>query len=77
MFIDGLKLRLEAYRQGLRMLDIAKRAGVSATTLSSIANGNRCTAETARKIADTLSVPVANGKRLRKTRHQIRASNPP
>ena len=58
MFIDGLKLRLEAYRQGLRMLDIAKRAGVSATTLSSIANGKRCKAETARKIADTLSFPV-------------------
>ena len=58
MFVDGIRLRVEVYRQGLRMLDVAKRAGVSAAVLSSIANGKRCKPATARKIADALSVPL-------------------
>lgn len=58
MYVDGLVLRTEAYKAGLRMGDVARMAGIAATTLSNIANGKRCRAETAQKIADALGIPL-------------------
>lgn len=59
VFVDGAVLRYEVCRSGLRMQDVAKSAGIDKSTLSTVANGRRCSKSTAEKIACALNVPVA------------------
>lgn len=59
VYIDGAVLRYEVCRNGLRMQDVAERAGLDKSTLSTIANGRRCKETTAEKIANALGVPIS------------------
>ncbi len=58
MFVNGCILRAQAYKKGLRLKEVAEIAGISAASLSCIANGKSCRKETALRIADALSIPL-------------------
>ena len=58
MYIDGGNLRREVHNAGMKMQELAKRAGVSRCNLSSICNGKSCRESTARRIAEALGVPL-------------------
>ena len=58
MRIDRVKLIAEMARQCLRGEDLAKMAGVSRVTLTSVRCGKSCSSETANKIARALGVDM-------------------
>lgn len=58
MRIDCIKLVTELTRQHLTQIDLATKAGVSRTTISSIKNGKSCSDAIGIKISKALGIPL-------------------
>jgi len=58
MRLDRVKVFAEAMKQDLNCQQLAKKAGVSKSTVYGIKSGRSCSSETADKIADALGVTV-------------------
>ena len=58
MRIDRIKLISEMARQSIKVNDLAKKAGVSANTISGIRNGKSCINAIGEAIANALEVDI-------------------
>lgn len=59
MKIDGMKLRMELYRQGISQIEFAALTGYSRQHISNIIHGLSCSQKAAERIAKALGVGVA------------------
>lgn len=60
MRLDRIKVISEMAKKELKVPDVARRAGVSVATISSIRRGISCTQETASAIAKALDVSLTD-----------------
>ena len=58
MNLNTAKLRLLAYRKGLKQKQIAEATALSLPTINTIFNGRSCSKESAEKIAEALGVAL-------------------
>lgn len=58
MRIDRVKLIAEMARQSITGIELAKKAGVSRSTVTGLRGGKSCSAVTAMKLASALGIPV-------------------
>ena len=58
MNLNTEKVRLLAYRKGLKQKEIAESSTLALPTVNNIFNGRSCSQETAEKIAEALGVAL-------------------
>ena len=58
MRIDRVKLIAEMARQNIRIKDLAEKALVSRVTITAMRGGKSCNANSARRVAQVLGVPL-------------------
>lgn len=77
MRIDRVKFAAELARSGLRVYELAERAGVSRGTITAVRNGKSCAHGTAIKLAACLGVDVEELREIQPFRtmeQEIRAN---
>lgn len=58
MRIDRVKLIAEMARQDMRVQDLSEKAAVSRATVTALRGGKSCNANSVRRIAAALGIPV-------------------
>ncbi len=58
MRIDRVKLIAEMARKSITGIELAKKAGVSRSTVTGLRGGKSCSTRTATKLASALGIPV-------------------
>ena len=60
MRIDRVKLIAEMARQDIRIQELAEKAAVSRATITALRGGKSCNANSVRRVASALGVPMEN-----------------